>query len=118
MSFAWKFGLIALAALVLTAMPGADHAIDLVLTALMIAFFTAIALLGYRLYTRFHFELDTLPDRNRAVLYGSIGLVLLTLCATSRLFEIGGAGVIVWLALLAAAAWGTYWVYARYRAYE
>lgn len=118
MRLAWKFALIALVALVLTAMPGTDHAIDLVLTALMIAFFGAIALLGYRLYMQFRFELDSLPDRSRAVLYGSVGLVLLTLCATSRLFDAGGVGVIAWLALLGAAAYGAFRVFAQYRAYE
>ncbi|NLT07307.1 MAG: hypothetical protein GXY03_13505 [Solirubrobacterales bacterium] len=117
-SLAWKFALIAAVALALTALPGADHALDMVLTALTIAFLAAIAFLGYRMYSRFQFELDSLPDRNRAVLYGSIGLVLLSLAATSRLFDVGGAGVIVWLALLAASAYGAYWVYARYRAYE
>jgi hypothetical protein len=117
-SLAWKFGLIALVALVLTGLPGGDNAIELVLTALSIAFFAAIALLGYRLFRQFRMDIEGLPDRNRAVLYGSIGLAFLTFCATSRLFDVGGGGVVIWLALLAACSYGVYWVWARYRAYD
>lgn len=118
MSLLWKFGLIALIALVLTAAPGGGDALNLVLMALSLAFFTAIALLGYRLFHQFRTDLEGLPERDRAVLYGSIGLAFLTFCATSRLFEVGGGGVVVWLALLGACSYGVYWVWTRYRAYE
>ena len=117
MSLLWKFGLIALAALVLTGLPGGDNALDFLLTALSLVFFTAIALLGYRLYRQFRTDLEGLPDRNRAVLYGSIGLAFLTFCATSRLFDVGGGGIVVWLALLGACSYGVYWVWTQHRAY-
>jgi hypothetical protein len=117
-SLLWKLGLIALVALALTALPGGDSALDLLLVALSIVFFTAIALLGYRLYLQFRSDLDGLPDANRAVLYGSIGLAFLTFCATGRLFDVGGGGVIVWLALLGLCSYGIYWVWTRYRAYD
>jgi hypothetical protein len=118
--YAWKFALIALVALVLTGIPegGGDNLLNLILTALTIVFFTAIALVGYRLFRQFRPELEGLPERNRAILYGSVGLAFLTFCATSRLFGVGGAGVIVWLALLAACSYGAYWVWLRYRAYD
>jgi hypothetical protein len=117
-SLAWKFAAVALVALVLTGLPGGDSALEFLLTALTIAFFTAIAVLGYRLFRQFRFELDGLPDVNRAVLYGSIGLAFLTFCATSLLFDVGGGGVVIWLALLAACSYGVYWVWTRYRAYD
>ena len=118
MSLLWKFGLIALVALVLTGLPGGDNALDLLLTALSIAFFTAIALLGDRLFMQFRMALEGLPDANRAILYGSIGLAFLTFCATSRLFDVGGGGVVIWLALLGACSYGVYWVWTQYRAYD
>jgi len=117
-SLAWKFALVALVALVLTGLPGGDSALEFLLTALTIAFFTAIAVLGYRLFRQFRFELDGLPDANRAVLYGSIGLAFLTFCATNLLFDVGGGGVVIWLALLGACSYGVYWVWTRYRAYD
>ncbi len=118
MSLLWKFGLIALVALVLTGLPGGDSALDFLLTVLSIAFFTAIAMLGYRLFRQFRMDLEGLPDANRAVLYGSIGLAFLTFCATNRLFDVGGAGVVAWLALLGACSYGVYWVWTQYRAYD
>ena len=38
--------------------------------------------------------------------------------ATDRLFNSGGAGVIVWFALLALASYGLFWVWTHYRRYE
>lgn len=118
MSLVWKFGLIALVALVLTGLPGGDNALDFLLAALSILFFAAIAMLGYRLFRQFRMELEGLPDANRAVLYGSIGLAFLTFCATNRLFDVGGGGVVIWLALLGACSYGVYWVWTQYRAYD
>jgi hypothetical protein len=113
-----KFGLIALAALVLTVLPGGGAALDVVLTALSILFFVALAVVGYRLFRQYRFELEGLPDAQRAVLYGSIGLAFLTLCATARLFDVGGGGAVIWLALLGASSYGVYGVWMRYRAYD
>jgi hypothetical protein len=118
MGNAWKFGLIALVALVLTLLPGGGNALDVVLTVLSIAFFAAIAVLGYRLFRQFRMELESLPDGDRAVLYGSVGLAFLTFCATNRLFDMGGGGPLIWLALLGVCTFGIYRVWTRYRAYE
>jgi hypothetical protein len=112
-----KFGVIALVALALTALPGGDSAVDFTLTLLSIVFYTLIALLGYRLYMRFRGDLETLPDNQRWVLYGAIGVAFLTLCATRRLFDAGGGGALLWLLLLGAASYGLYWVWGRYREY-
>jgi hypothetical protein len=117
-SNAWKFGLIALVALVLTGLPGGDGALEFLLTALSIVFFVAIAVVGYRLFLQFRTDLEGLPDANRAILYGAVGLAFLTFCATSRLFDIGGAGLVIWLALLGACSYGVYWVWTQYRAYD
>ena len=117
MQLAWKFGLIALFALALTALPGGGSALNLVLTLITILFFTAIALLGYRLYREHRFELDTLDTRQRLVLYGSVALAFLTFTATQRLFDQGGLGVLVWLALLGACSYGIFWVWTQYKSY-
>lgn len=115
--FAWKFGVIALIALALVALPGGGGALDVVLTLLTIGFFAVIAALVYRLYRQSRIDLETLSDRLRLALYGSVGLVLLTFTATDRLFDAGGAGVVVWFALLALASYGLFFVWTRYRQY-
>jgi hypothetical protein len=113
--FAWKFGVIALIALALVALPGGGRALDVVLTLLTIVFFAAIAALVYRFYRQYRIDLETLSDSLRLALYGSVGLVLLTFTATDRLFDAGGAGVVVWFALLALASYGLFFVWTRWR---
>jgi surface polysaccharide O-acyltransferase-like enzyme len=115
--FAWKFGVIALIALALVALPGGGSALDVVLTLLTVAFFAAIAVVVYRGFRQYRIDLETLSDTLRFVLYGSIGLALLTFTATDRLFDVGGAGVLVWFALLALASYGLFFVWTRYRRY-
>ena len=87
------------------------------LTILSIAFFAAIAYMAYRLFRQYRFELETLPDSQRLALYGALGVALLTLTATNRLFDAGGIGAIVWIALLGLASYAVYWVWTQYRSY-
>ena len=114
MKLAGQFGAIALVALAITVLPGGGTAVEVVLTALTIAFLTAIAFGGYRLFNQFRFELESLDDRDRAVLYGSIALTIFAFAAASRMFETG-AGIIAWFALIGIAVYGLYWVWTRYR---
>jgi hypothetical protein len=116
--FAWKFGVVMLIALALTVLPGGGAALDVVLTLLTIAFFAAIAVLVFRLFRQYGLEIETLDSSLRLVLYGSLGLAVLTFTATNRLFDAGGAGVLLWFALLALASYGLFWVWTRYRRYE
>jgi len=112
-----KFGLVAVVAFALVVLPGGGSALDIALTILTIAFFAAIAMLAYRLYREHGFELESLSQNQRLVLYASIGLAFLTFTATNRLFDQGGAGVLVWLGLLALCSYGVFWVWTRYRRY-
>jgi drug/metabolite transporter (DMT)-like permease len=115
---AWKFGVIALVALVLVALPGGGSALDVVLTALTIAFFAAIALLVARMYRQYRLDIETLPTDVRLGLYGSLAIALLTFTGTARLFDAGGLGVLAWFAALALASYGLFWAWTRYRRYE
>ena len=116
MTFARNFAIVALIALGFAVLPGGGPTLNVILALLSILFFTAIAFLGYRLYREHRFTLESLEPVQRAVLYGSIGLALLTFVASRRLFD--GALILVWLALLALASYGVYWVFQRYRSYE
>lgn len=115
MKLALKFGVVALVALVLTVAPGGGPTLSVLLTLLTVAFFVAIGLFGFRLFREHRFTLNTLTDRQRLVLYGSVGLALLTFTATRRLFDYGGVGVLGWLVLLALCSFGGYWVLVRSR---
>ena len=112
-----NFGILALVALAFTALPGGGSTLRVLLTLLGIVFFAAIALLGYRLYREHRFTLDSLADRERLVLYACVGLAFLTFVGTARLWDVGGGGVVIWLALLGLASYGVYWVFQRSRDY-
>ena len=118
MQFAWKFGVIALVALLLVVLPGGGSALDVLLTALTIVFFGAIALLVARLYRQYRLDIETLEPNVRLALYGSLAIAVLTFTGTDRLFNTGGAGVLLWFALLALASYGLFWAWTRYRRYE
>jgi uncharacterized protein involved in cysteine biosynthesis len=118
MQFAWKLGVVALVALVLVVLPGGGSAVDVALALLSLMFLAAIAFLGYRLYRQYQLDIDTLEANTRLVLYSSIGLAVLTVVATNRLFDVGGAGIIAWFALLALCSYGIYWVWLQYRSYS
>jgi hypothetical protein len=117
MTAARNFAIIALIALAIVALPGGGPTLNIVLTALSIAFFVLIAMFGYRLYREQRLTLDSLSDRQRFVLYASIGVAFLTFTATPRLFDQGGIGVLVWLVLLGLASSGVMWVFVSYRRY-
>jgi hypothetical protein len=116
--FAWKLGVVALVALVLEVLPGGGNALDVVLTALTVAFFAAIALLVARLYRQYRLDIETLDSSTRLALYGSLAIAVLTFTGTDRLFNAGGGGVLLWFALLALASYGLFWAWAHYRRYE
>lgn len=118
MQTAWKFGLIALVALVFEVLPGGGRVLDVVLTLLTIAFFTAIAVLVARMYRQYRLDLESLASNIRLALYGSLAIAVLTFTATDRLFNAGGAGVLVWFALLAIASYGLFYAWTQYRRYE
>jgi len=117
MQFAWKLGVVALIALAVVVLPGGGSALDVVLALLTVGFLAAITVLGYRLYRQYRLEIDSLEPNTRLVLYSSIGLAILTFVATNRLVDSGGAGILVWFALLALCSYGLYWVWTRYRRY-
>jgi hypothetical protein len=111
-----NIAIVLLVALGFAALPGGQSSLDVILTLLTIGFFTAIALLGYRMFREHRFTIDSLEPVQRAVLYGSIGLAILTFTASPRLLH--GLGILVWLGLLGVASYGVYWVFQRYRSYE
>jgi len=78
-----NFAIVALVALAIALAPGGGTGLSVVLWILTVAFFTAIALLGYRLYREHRFTIDSLSALERWVLYGSVGLAFLTFTGTN-----------------------------------
>lgn len=118
MRAARNIAIIVLIALAVTVLPGGGPTVDVVVTLITIAFFAAIAIMGYRLYREHHFSLDALEQRQRLVLYASVGLAFLTFAATQRLFDQGGLGAVGWILLLCLASYGVFWVFTQSRRYD
>jgi hypothetical protein len=107
--------ILALAAVVML-VPGGGNASTAILQVLVIAMLSAIGWFGVRLYREHRSEIYALGDRNRGILYASAGLIALTVTATDRLFETG-PGTVMWVALVALACYGVYYVFRASREY-
>lgn len=114
MKTAVNFGIVVGLALLVTLAPGGGAALGVILTLLSLAFFTAIAVLGFRLYREHRtFTLDAMDDRRRLLFYSAVGLAFLTFAASARLFSLGGIGLLAWLVLLALSSYVVFWVFTR-----
>ena len=106
-----NFAIIALVALAIAVAPGGGTALSLVLWIFSVAFFVLIALLGYRLYRENRMAIEGLSQTERAVAYCSVGAAFVDFTATARLFDLGGGGVLIWLAILGLCSYGIFWVW-------
>jgi uncharacterized protein involved in cysteine biosynthesis len=114
---ALNFAILALIALAIVLVPGGGTGLSVVLWLLTIAFFVAISLFGFRLYREHRYTIQSLSVAERAVAYGSVGLAFLNFVATQRLFNLGGGGVLVWLAILGLCSYGIYWAWTHSQQY-
>ena len=105
--------IVALAAVVAFA-PGGGEGADLISQLLSAVFTVVIAYILGRLYLQFRTDIYGLGDRWRLVLYASVGVLIVTLAASSRLFD-SGPGALAWFALMGGAAYALYLVWRQYR---
>jgi hypothetical protein len=103
-----------LAAIVAFAPGGGDGA-DLVSQLLSAIFTVVIIFILGRTYLQFRTDIFGLGDRWRLVLYAAIGVLIVTLAASSRLFD-SGPGALAWFALMGGAAYALYLVWRQWRA--
>jgi hypothetical protein len=75
---------------------------DALLTALTMGLLAGFAWAVYVFSRENQLTLATLTDARRALLYGAIGLLMLLIAGTDKLFASGG-GTLLWILLFAAA---------------
>lgn len=97
-----NIAIIMLIALAITVLPGGDEAADTILTALTMAFMTAIGFLVYRLYRDQEMTIASLSDPQRAGLFGAVGAIALLIVGYDE-FEDFAGGILLWIALIAGA---------------
>lgn len=96
-----------LLALGVALLPGGGNMAEAILTALTMGLLTGIAWMVYTLSRESQLTLATLPDSRRAILYGAVGMLVLLVAGSDKMFSSGG-GTLLWIVLLAvsvAAIW-------------
>lgn len=110
-----NIAIIALLALIVAVVPGGDDAARGVSAALSIAFLALIAFSGWHLYRQNSFTYMSLDDRQRLMLVGGVGAIVLMIAGTDELTETG-LGLIAWLAVLGGAIFSIVRVWQEARA--
>ncbi len=94
--------IVMLLALGVAFLPGGGNVAAAVITALTMALLAGIAWMVYTLSRENQLTLATLSDGRRALLYGAIGMLVLLIAGSDKLFATGG-GTLLWILLLAAS---------------
>jgi hypothetical protein len=92
------------------------YASDTVRQALSLGFLAAFAWIASRLYREHRTTLYSLGTQRRTILYCAAGAAAFDLIAYDRLTETG-FGSLVWILVLAAAAYAIYAVYRSFKEY-
>ena len=104
-------------ALIVWLVPGGGTGSSTIYNLLTIILTAGLLFFGYRLYMEHRATIFGLGDQQRGILYGSVALALLAILATSRLWDEGGLGALIWFGLIALAAWGMFRVWKTYSEY-
>lgn len=97
-----NIAIIALAALVIAAVPGGEETAETISVAISMAFFAAIAWFAYTLYRSRRMTLLAMGDGRRAILFGAVGAIALLIVGFEE-FRAFSGGVLLWIALMGAA---------------
>jgi hypothetical protein len=97
--------------------PGGDRAGTTVANILSLIFIGGLLFFGYRMYMENRETIFGLEERQRGVLYAAAALIAITLIATRRMWEAGGLGAVVWLAMIGAGVYALVGVWRAYREY-
>jgi hypothetical protein len=97
--------------------PGGGTTADVIGGVLSTLILASLVVFAGRLYREHRLELEMLGDRWRALLYGAIAVIVVAMAARPRLRAEGDGGTIIWIALLAGAAYTLYLVWRHHREY-
>ncbi len=97
-----NIAIIAVLALIVDVAPGGGHVADGLLALISLTFFALIGAAGFQLYRQYRLEYVGLTDGQRTAVVGSLGAIVLMIAGASELTETG-AGLLVWIAVIALA---------------
>ena len=112
MKAARNIAIIAVLALGVAYLPRGGDFASAVFTLITMAFLTVITLAIYRASQSNRMTLLALPDSRRFVLYGALGLIVLLIAGSSKMFDTG-LGTLAWILLLGSAGVGIWLVWSE-----
>ena len=112
-----NIAIVILLALVVWLVPGGGEGAAFINQILSAIFIVLLALGCGILYRRFRGEIFSLGDTWRFALYAAIGIAIVTVAASGRLFDTA-AGAVLWFALIGGASYTLYLVWQRHRSYS
>ena len=112
-----NIAIILVIALAVWKLPGGGTAAATIANIFTVLFMAGFCFFGYRTYMERRDTIFGLEERQRALMYGALALAAFALTATSRLWNAGGLGAMLWLAMLGAAGWALYSVWRAYKTY-
>jgi peptidoglycan/LPS O-acetylase OafA/YrhL len=111
-----NIGILVLLAVVVAFAPAGGEGADLVRKILNAAFIVVMALIVGTLYRQHRGEIFGLGDQWRFALYAAVGLAIVTVSITGRMWDTG-AGAAVWVAIIGTCSYVLYVIWQRYRSY-
>jgi hypothetical protein len=112
-----NIAIIALIALLVAFLPGGGQAAQAAITVLMMAFLATLGFAARQVYRENRLTFDTLPDDQRAVLLGSLGVIVLMVAGADEMLGGGGFGAVLWVTLIACAVLAIIGVWTRSHSY-
>jgi hypothetical protein len=109
--------IVVLLAVAVWLLPGGNSGSQTIYNVLTILLTAGLLFFAYRLYMEHRATIFGLEDRQRGILYGAVALAAFAIIATSKLWDKGGLGALIWFGLLALAGWGVYSVWRAYQEY-
>ena len=117
MSAARNVGIVLVLAAAVAFIPGGGTTASVVGAVLSTLILVSLVFFAARLYRDHQLDLEMLGDRWRGLLYGAVAVIVVAMAARPRLRSEGDGGTIIWIVLLAGAAYAIYLVWRHHREY-
>ena len=117
MSAARNVGIVLVLAAAVAFIPGGGTTASVVGAVLSTLILVSLVFFVARLYRDHQLDLEMLGDRWRGLLYGAVAVIVVAMAARPRLRSEGDGGTIIWIVLLAGAAYAIYLVWRHHREY-
>jgi len=111
-------GIVLLLALAVFALPGGRSSAAFVGGLFSTLILAALVFAAWRMYREHRVTLYALGDKDRGIMYGAVGAIVLAAAGSSKLLRDGGPGILLWFALIGGAVFALVQVYRNYKSYD